>query len=69
MLVLSRKVGERVIIDERIAITVVRIGPNAVRLGIEAPQEMNIRREELTIQFDDAGKPLVDLSHLNLAVV
>ena len=47
MLVLSRKVGERVLVGDKVVITVVRIGPNAVRLGIEAPKDMNIVREEL----------------------
>lgn len=47
MLVLSRKVGERVLVGDKVQITVVRIGPNAVRLGIEAPKDMNIVREEL----------------------
>ena len=47
MLVLSRKVGERVLVGDNVVITVVRIGPNAVRLGIEAPKDMNIVREEL----------------------
>ncbi|MBX3439664.1 MAG: carbon storage regulator [Planctomycetaceae bacterium] len=47
MLVLSRKPGERIMIGDEIAITIVRIGPNAVRLGIDAPRDMNIVREEL----------------------
>ena len=47
MLVLSRKVGERVLIGDRIAITIVRINGNAVRLGIEAPPEMIVVRQEL----------------------
>ncbi len=47
MLVLSRKPGERIMIGDDIAITIVRIGPNAVRIGIEAPRDMNIVREEL----------------------
>ena len=47
MLVLSRKLGERIMIGENIAVTVVRIGPNNVRLGIEAPRDLNIVREEL----------------------
>ncbi|RMG36329.1 MAG: carbon storage regulator [Planctomycetota bacterium] len=53
MLVLSRKVGERVLIGDQIAVTVVRIGPNAVRLGIEAPKELNIVREELLARIRD----------------
>ena len=47
MLVLSRKPGERIFIGEQVAVTIVRIGPNTVKLGIEAPREMNIVREEL----------------------
>ncbi len=47
MLVLSRKPGERILIGDEIAITIVRIGPNAVRVGIDAPRDMNIVREEL----------------------
>lgn len=50
MLVLSRKPGERILIGEDIAVTIVRIGPNTVRLGIDAPRDMNIVREELTLR-------------------
>lgn len=49
MLVLSREPGETIQIGE-ITITVCRIGPNTVRLGIEAPREMNIARGELIAQ-------------------
>jgi carbon storage regulator len=47
MLVLTRKPGEKVLVGERITITIVRIGPNSVRIGIDAPPELNIVREEL----------------------
>lgn len=47
MLVLSRKPGERILIGDDVAVTIVRIGPNTVRLGIDAPRTMNIVREEL----------------------
>lgn len=50
MLVLSRKVGERILIGDKIAITVVRVGPGIVRIGVEAPQNMVIVREELKEQ-------------------
>jgi carbon storage regulator len=51
MLVLSRKPGERILIGENITVTVVRIGPNNVRLGIDAPRHLNIVREELCIEL------------------
>ena len=47
MLVLSRKVGERLWIGENIAITVVKISGGGVRIGVEAPAELPVVREEL----------------------
>lgn len=47
MLVLSRKVGERLLVGNDVVITIVRIGPNTVRLGVDAPSHMNIVRDEL----------------------
>jgi carbon storage regulator len=52
MLVLSRKPGETIFIGEDIKVTIVRIGPNAVRVGIDAPRHLNIAREELVIELD-----------------
>ena len=49
MLVLSRKPGERILIGDDIMVLVVRLGPNNVRLGIEAPKSVTIRREELEV--------------------
>ena len=47
MLVLSRKVGERILIGDKIAVTIVRIGQGGVRIGIEAPEDYEVIREEL----------------------
>lgn len=48
MLVLSRKVGEKILIGDDIAITVVRVqGSNTVRIGVEAPNDVRILREEI----------------------
>lgn len=47
MLVLSRKVGEKISIGENISVTIVRITGGGVRVGIEAPPEMIVVREEL----------------------
>ena len=52
MLVLSRKPGEKILIGDNVTVTIVRIGPNTVRIGIEAPRDMNIVREELC---DESG--------------
>jgi len=61
MLVLSRKSGEKILIGDQVEVTIVRIGPNTVRLGIDAPRDMNIVREELCTEKSEgnlvASKP------------
>jgi carbon storage regulator len=47
MLVLSRKLGERIMIGDRIVVTVAKLDHGRVRLGIEAPREMAVFREEV----------------------
>jgi carbon storage regulator len=47
MLVLSRKLGEKIYIGENICITVVDIDRGKIRLGIEAPRNVPIFRQEL----------------------
>lgn len=47
MLVLSRKLNEKIVIDGGIVLTVVKIDRNQVRLGIEAPGDVSVWREEL----------------------
>jgi carbon storage regulator len=53
MLVLSRKVGQRILIGDKIVVTVVRLSGGGVRLGIEAPPELPVVREELKEQLDE----------------
>jgi len=47
MLVLSRKLGEKIYISDNICITVVDIDRGKIRLGIEAPRNVPIFRQEL----------------------
>ena len=47
MLVLSRKAGESVVIDNCVTITITKISGNRVTLGIKAPEEVRILRGEL----------------------
>ena len=58
MLVLSRKVGERILIGEKIAVTVVKIGHGGVRIGIDAPTELAVVREELATELERAERAL-----------
>jgi len=58
MLVLSRRTSETLIIGDDIKITVLGISGNQVRLGIAAPKEVEVHREEVyqRIQLEKAGK-------------
>lgn len=47
MLILSRKLGESVLLDDKITITVIEVSKGVVKLGIDAPKEMLILRKEL----------------------
>ncbi len=47
MLVLSRKLGESILLDDKITITVMEVSKGVVKLGIDAPKEMLILRKEL----------------------
>ena len=47
MLVLSRKVGEKLVIADNIVLEVVRVSKDRISIGITAPSEVKIRRSEL----------------------
>lgn len=54
MLVISRRVGERVKIGPNIWVMVTRIEEGAVRIAIDAPRHMTIAREELLVRKEAA---------------
>lgn len=47
MLVLSRKIGERIVIGHEVVVTVIAVRGRQVRLGLKAPEDVGIRREEI----------------------
>ena len=47
MLILSRKLNESIVIDGRIIVKVLRIDKDTVKLGIQAPSELPVHREEI----------------------
>jgi carbon storage regulator len=51
MLVLSRKTGEQIVIGENIRLTVVSVDGNRVKLGIAAPPEVAVHREEIYLEI------------------
>jgi carbon storage regulator len=58
MLILGRKVGETIRINENVKVTILHISPTQIKLGIEAPNDVRIFRSELlnNEQSDDKAE-------------
>lgn len=56
MLILTRKLGESIIIEDNIKITVVDINRQQIKLGIEAPKHITINREEVAKKVKEENK-------------
>jgi carbon storage regulator len=63
MLILTRRVGETVMIGEDVTVTVLGVKGNQVRIGVNAPREVAVHREEIFERIkreesgDEAGQP------------
>lgn len=68
MLVLSRRETERVRLGDSIVITVVRVAGDKVKLGIEAPTDMRVLRDELSPHERNAGDSPAPCSRLGCTV-
>jgi carbon storage regulator len=55
MLVLSRKLGQRFHVGNDVRVTIVKIDRNSVRIGVEAPNDVNVYREEIIPLEKDQG--------------
>ena len=58
MLVLNRKIGEQIVIGKDITVTVVEIKHGRVRLGVSAPSEVSIHREEVAMRIEESQQEL-----------
>ena len=56
MLVLSRRVGESVMIGDDVVLTVVEVRGDIVRLGIDAPRDVKVHREEVYREVEAANR-------------
>jgi carbon storage regulator len=64
MLVLTRKIGEEIIIDGHIRVTITAIKGDKVRIGITAPPEIRVDREEVYQRIQEFAEPhLVTSAH------
>lgn len=56
MLILSRKTGETVVIDGRIRVKIIRLEGDVVKIGIDAPAEVSIHRQEVYDEIQRSNK-------------
>jgi carbon storage regulator len=55
MLILTRRVGEALMIGDDVTITVLGVKGNQVRVGVNAPKEVAVHREEILNRIEDAA--------------
>lgn len=53
MLILTRKTGEKVMIGDDVELTVLGIKGNQVRVGVDAPKEISVHREEVYLRIQN----------------
>lgn len=68
MLILTRKLNESVIIDDKIEITVISIDEGKVKLGISAPKEIAVHRKEVYLDIQAENKKAAE-SSMNIDVL
>ena len=56
MLILTRRVGENVIVGDDIVISVIEVRGDAVRIGIQAPRSLSVHREEVWMELQRANE-------------
>jgi carbon storage regulator len=56
VLILTRRVGEKVMIGDDVSVTVLRVKGNQVRLGVEAPKSVSVQREEIFNRMKTEGE-------------
>ena len=57
MLVLTRKINQSIMIGDEIEITVLSVSGEKVRIGIEAPRDISVFRQEVLDNMEEADKP------------
>jgi carbon storage regulator len=61
MLILNRKLGESIIIDDKIEVTILEVQDGRVKLGIEAPKSISILRKEVYEEVVEANRKSLEV--------
>ena len=69
MLVLTRKIGESIQINDDVKVTIIDIQGKTIRLGIEAPQDTKIYREEVFLKIKEANRSAADAATFDSAKI
>ncbi len=69
MLVLTRKLGESITIGDHIRITVIALKGNQVKLGIEAPADTQVHREEVYTRIIDENQKAAASTHADVSTL
>ena len=58
MLILARRVDESLVIGDNVTVTILGVKGNQVRIGVDAPRDVTVHREELTQKQDSSKRKL-----------
>jgi carbon storage regulator len=66
MLILTRRVGETLVIGDNVRVTVLGVRGHQVRIGVDAPKEVAVHREEIYQRIKDEGNEIDEDSAGNI---
>ena len=62
MLILTRRIGETLMVGDNVSVTVLRVNGNQVKIGIEAPSDVAVHREEVYLRTQQNKTTIVNAS-------